>query len=475
MKKIISIGVFLALIMLNLDAQRYRATVLKSICNSADWELAPVVYDNGIVYLSNAVIPSTRQFVNAEIGEPLTNIYFVPFDENNRAGKPEIFSDKILTNGTDGPVTFAQNDEMLCVCIQNGFAGKNLPKNGYSGLYFCYKSSSGEWGELIPFEQNDVNANYSTPYLTADGRTLYFAADNMDDSYGGWDIYVSQMTGRSWSRPRNLGSTINSEEWETFPYYHPSGRLYFSSNGHGSRGGSFDLFSSNFFNDEWSEPLAVPSLNTYNDEIALVINNDLSQGYFTRKVGKDFDIFRFQYPNYESFSNPSPIQKNRFCYRLRENSLDTIDYTMFYYEWVINDTLRIPGHDIKYCFPGAGSYNISFNVTNKVTDTIMYGVASLHLNLEYIPQPVITAPDTAFIGQPIDFNSDKTYWKEWPIEGFYWDFGNGVQEKGKSVRYQYTIPGEYTVVLGIKQKTRYRRIPPDKVSVYKNIVVLEKQ
>jgi hypothetical protein len=409
--------------------------------------------------------------VNADgSGIPLTNIYYVPFDEDNKIGKAEKLSEVLTTNGDDGPVAFAQNDEMMCIVIQNGHAGQYLPENGIGGLYFAYKSND-IWGDLTPFEHNNQDVNLTTPFLTEDGRTLYFAAEGMPDSFGGWDIYVSHMEGQGWSAPENLGDKINTDEWDFFPFLHPSGRLYFSSRGHGARGGSLDIFSANYFNEAWSDPVSVPTLNTYNDEVALVMNDDFSEGYFSRKDGNSLDIWKFEYPNYEDFINPRPIQRNRFCFRLRENSLDTIDYTMFAYEWVINDTLIVPGHDIKFCFPGPGDYQLSFNVTNKVTDTIMYDVASLDLKLELMEQPVIIAPDTVIIGENISFSAKQTHWNRWDIEGFYWDFGNGVQEKGEKVNYQYPLPGEYTIVLGIKERVRNRRFEPEKTAVYKDIVV----
>lgn len=470
MKRTLIVYLILTSIAVNLHAQRYIVKELRSISNPLEWELAPVLYDSGLVYMSNRKIPSTKQYVS-DFGTPLTNIYFAAFDENDKFGKPKKFSERLSTNADDGPVTFAQNGQMLCICIQNGHAGQNLPKNGMSGLYFSYKNDD-QWGALEPFEHNDATINFSTPFLSADGKTLYFAADSMEDSFGGWDIYVSRLEGRRWTTPENLGGNINTAEWDFFPFLHPSGRLFFSSRGHSARGGSFDLFSSSYYKGEWSKPVPVPTLNTNSDEIAMIINEDFSEGYFTRKAGNDFNILKFEYPNYEAFTQPRAIQRNRFCFRLRENSLDTIDYSIFSYEWVINDTLSVEGHDVKFCFPGPGDYYISFNVTNKLTDSVMYDVANLYLNLELMEQPVITAPDTVVVNQPIYFSAEDTNWNRWDIEGYYWDFGNGVHEKGKNVTYQYTLPGEYTVILGLKENIRNRRFDPEKTSVYKAIVVL---
>jgi hypothetical protein len=469
MRKTNLIVIFLLTSFLGVNAQRYNTKVL-SVSNDRDNELAPVIYDNGLVFMSNRVVPSIKKFVN-ENGDPLTNLYYVPIDENGKFGRIKERPELPSTDGDDGPLAFAQAGQMMCICLQNGFAGQNQIKNGNSGLYFSYMDD-GRWTRLEAFEWNDIEENFSTPFLTEDGNTLYFAADGMDDSFGGWDIYVSRKVSRGWTKPENLGSMINTSEWELFPYLHPSGRLYFSSRGHNSRGGSFDLFYTNYYNGIWGQPIPVPSLNSFNDDMSLIISEDLSEGYITRKAGNDFDILRFEYPNYETFDNPRPIQKNRFCFRLRENSLDTIDYNIFSYEWVINWDNRdssVAGHDIKFCFPGPGEYNVSFNVTNKLADTVMYGVASLFLDLQLQEQVVITAPDSVKVNEVVNFDASETNWKRWKISGYYWDFGNGVQDKGEKVSYAYPLPNEYTVVLGIKEG---RRSDPEKFAVFKKIVVL---
>lgn len=474
MKKLLYISVLFFTISLQGFGQRYRTTVVKSICNSNDWELCPVLYQNGLVFLSNRTVPSTKKYINDDQGIPLNHIYYAEFDADGDPVKARKFSNQIETTADDGPIAFAQDDRMLVVCLQNGYAGQSLPKNGFSGLYFSYNDGT-SWSAPEPYEFNDPAYNFSSPFLTSDGLTLYFSANNMDDSYGGWDLYVSEYDGRRWSEPRNLGANINTPEWEVFPYIHSGERLYFSSRGHGARGGSFDLFFSTKYDEEWTEAVPVPSLNTYDDELSIIISDDYSNGYIARKTGDDFDIYRFQYPNYETFTNPRPIQRQSFCFRLRENSLDTIDYSIFSYDWVINDTLTIPGHDIKLCFPGPGDYHIAFNVTNKLIDTVMYDVATYNLNLQLIEQPVINAPDTVQVGQTIIFSAKDSYWNRWDIEGYYWDFGTGVQDKGQEVRYQYMHPGNYTVILGIKEKVRNRRFEPEKAAVYKDIVVLPSQ
>lgn len=141
----------------------------------------------------------------------------------------------------------------------------------------------------------------SQPGFAADGRTLYFVSTRRG-GYGGSDIYktILQPDG-SWSRPENLGDSINTSADEMAPFIHPDGKtLYFSSKGHKGMGGA-DLFvSRQGKSGRWLKPanLGYP-LNTKKDEITLVINAHGTEAYISAEREKGFgktDIFRFELP-----------------------------------------------------------------------------------------------------------------------------------------------------------------------------------
>jgi len=447
----------------------YRLERLNSFSTRTHWELAPVTYADGLVFLSNRPTNSFVDYGDSENRE-FSNMYYVA-REGDGWGAPEIFSESFMSNYHDGPATFAQDGSIICLAraylVETDDGGRLTNPN--SGLYFASKVGE-EWTDLESYEHNDPAYAFYTPHLADQGQTLYFSA-NLEDTRGGFDIYVSRMVQGRWTEPENLGDNINTSEDDLYPFLHPTGRMYFSSKGHDAFGGS-DIFYSNFVEGKWTpaEKMETP-INSGSDDYALILSEDFSNGYFTSKrVGGSPDIYSFK-STFPSFQFPRPIQKNRFCFRLRENSLDTIDYNTFAYEWVINDTLKLYGHDIKFCFPGPGEYELSFNVTNKVTDTIMYDVASLVLNLEFIQQPVISAPDTVYQNQLVLLSAEESYVPDFEIEGYYWDFGFGDKKEGIEVEHYFTEPGTHRVILGLVERVR-RRFEPEKKAVYKEIVVL---
>lgn len=87
-------------------------------------------------------------------------------------------------------------------------------------LYVTFKDTAGHWIKPISLGEDINTPDFveDTPFLAADGQTLYFAS-NRPDGFGQLDIYMSQRqdkTWQRWSKPQNLGKRINSAASELF-------------------------------------------------------------------------------------------------------------------------------------------------------------------------------------------------------------------------------------------------------------------
>ena len=83
------------------------------------------------------------------------------------------------------------------------------------------KKTGKKWGEAVPLPMNvNTKGRETTPYLTPDGKYLFFSSDG-HKGMGGYDIYVSQNFGTSWSKPINLGSSVNTVNDDTHFQYYP--------------------------------------------------------------------------------------------------------------------------------------------------------------------------------------------------------------------------------------------------------------
>ncbi|HEX7413634.1 MAG TPA: hypothetical protein VF411_06265, partial [Bacteroidia bacterium] len=137
----------------------------------------------------------------------------------------------------------------------------------------------------------------SIMYLPKSNDQLYYAG--YGEKGDNKDIYmVKKLPNGSWSKPENLGTPINTEFDEDYPFLHPNGVvLYFASKGHNSMGG-YDLFKSELDTTtyKWKEPvnLAFP-INSPNDDILFVTDSIEKIAFFASSRQSPFgklDVFK---------------------------------------------------------------------------------------------------------------------------------------------------------------------------------------
>jgi OOP family OmpA-OmpF porin len=105
---------------------------------------------------------------------------------------------------------------------------------GSRDLYACFLEKDGSWSKPknLGAEINS-GGDEGTPFLAADGKTLYFSSDGYS-GYGSLDIFLSRRlddTWQHWSEPENLGSDLNTPDWDAYFTIPASGDYaYFVSN-----------------------------------------------------------------------------------------------------------------------------------------------------------------------------------------------------------------------------------------------------
>lgn len=228
-----------------------------------------------------------------------------------RIKNKETFYESDRVNGTWGkafPLQGKINSDHYNVGAQNisqdgewlVFTGCNFPQgNGSCDLYISHLTKSG-WSE----PQNlgwDVNTEYweSSPSLSPDKKDLYFSSDR-PGGYGGRDIWVTHKTANGWSKPENLGPTINTAGNESTPFIHADNQtLYFNSTGQPGYSEKPDIFVSHKQPDgKWSTPenLGYP-INTIGDEGSLIVDADGKTAYYASdKIDSKggLDIYTFE-------------------------------------------------------------------------------------------------------------------------------------------------------------------------------------
>ena len=260
--------------------------------NSEEDDNAPVFWNKGIVFTSDR--KGKLKFLDTKSGTTDRNylrLYYSKQLTDSTFSKPVEYISKINhARKNTGMASFQPNGTRLVFTRNGSHLSK---KNAYCLQLFELTSTNGEnWKKpsLLPFCRKE--SNYMHPSISPDGKLLFFVSDK-PGGMGGTDIYVSKKKGNKWGKPENLGTNINTEAHEGFPFFHQNNKLYFCSKGHLGLGG-FDVFVTELKDDgTWTSPtnLGTP-INSPADDISIFINADLTKGLFTSsREGGDDDIF----------------------------------------------------------------------------------------------------------------------------------------------------------------------------------------
>ena len=260
--------------------------------------------DFGITFFDGkAVFASSRQTVERPRNPWSANQlpFLLPFEAevagDGQLGTPSPFMSDFFTGKYHtGPVAFSPGGDRMAVTVNydpktRGGETLNLQ------LLVSTLQDDGQWGELTPVPFNNPGYSVGQAAFSPDGRTLFFVSD-MPGGQGGTDIYrVAISPDGSFGTPENLRQ-VNTQGNEMFPYMHPGGQFYFSSDGHPGLGG-LDIFRADY-NDGRISGLANMGtpINSPADDFAIVLMEDGQTGYFSsrRAAGRGSDdIYRFHY------------------------------------------------------------------------------------------------------------------------------------------------------------------------------------
>jgi hypothetical protein len=123
--------------------------------------------------------------------------------------------------------TMTSDGKILIMAIETDFT------QGGTDLYFTKMKEDGTFG-LLQNMGKIINsaADEGMCHLLSNQKTLLFSSNGFS-SYGDYDIYVTHRlddTWKNWSEPINLGSKINSNNFDGSPFYDEhSEQLYFVS------------------------------------------------------------------------------------------------------------------------------------------------------------------------------------------------------------------------------------------------------
>ena len=278
----------------NIVAIGNRFEIKNLAVNTEAAEFAVVPYKGSLVYTGSAVnsaTPARNYKWNDEAYLDLMMVHLQPDGTVDSVAVP--FSKEINTALHEGNAVFTADGRTVYFTRNNfrkGKRGSNSAKISNLQLYRATIQDGGTWsaGTALPFNHQDYSVEH--PALSPDGKTLYFASD-MPGTYGSFDLFAVAVSAEGFGTPVNLGKDINTEHKEQFPFISKDNKLYFASDGHAGFG-ALDVFVSEINGSSYSKPKNVGlPVNSGADDFSFYIDSDTQKGYFAsnRSGGKGSD------------------------------------------------------------------------------------------------------------------------------------------------------------------------------------------
>jgi outer membrane protein OmpA-like peptidoglycan-associated protein/tetratricopeptide (TPR) repeat protein len=206
--------------------------------------------------------------------------------------KPRSLATVLNSKGHDASDQLFDNDTKLLMYRDD--------ENG--DIFVASKAVGGDWGTPTKLNSN-INSKQreGDAYITPDGLTLYFATAKYSED-GNIDLYYSTRTsGGDWGPAKSLGGVINTKEDDDSPYLSRDGKtLYFASKGHNTMGG-YDIFKSQYdsIGHKWGRPenMGYP-INTPDDDSYYRLAPDGTYAYLSSyRIGGygEKDIYTISY------------------------------------------------------------------------------------------------------------------------------------------------------------------------------------
>lgn len=116
-------------------------------------------------------------------------------------------------------------------------------------IFYSTRDAKGQWSPAQPVPGINTEGDEKAPFMHADSRTLYFAAKPAEKGaghrgIGGYDIFFSKLNDDgSWTKPRNIGHPINTDQDEHGLIVSADGRTAYFASGRYKGVGGLDIMS----------------------------------------------------------------------------------------------------------------------------------------------------------------------------------------------------------------------------------------
>lgn len=258
------------------NPKNYIITNVGPVVNEETNDFSPVLSldESTMFFTSRRLRPdsSNSTIRDLDTGEWKEDIYVSFKNEEGLWTEPELLN--LNSDAHDATISVSPDGQTLFIYRDNYGDGQVMES----------KLIGETWSEPVLLGSDINTPSWEThATISADGNTLYFVSDR-EGGYGKRDIYrCVKLPNGEWSKSLNIGDVLNTQYDEDAPFLTADGKtLYFSSKGHTSMGG-FDIFYSKLGEDgEWGAPVNMGyPLNTVDDDVFFVPMADGRRAYYS--------------------------------------------------------------------------------------------------------------------------------------------------------------------------------------------------
>ncbi|MEN8202644.1 MAG: hypothetical protein ABFS28_08620 [Bacteroidota bacterium] len=230
-------------------------------------------YTNGMVFLSNSKYH--QNMIPDHITFGVIKAYFVPLEYIALESSTPLFVNDNFPYSPAG-MSFTRNYQKVYFTKAEDHHGRRNVEKIYE-MEIIDGRASGH--EQLSFTTDP--SRYLHPAISMDESFMIFSSDRTPSS-GGLDLYITRKTSGGWSKPENMGHSINSSSHEWYPYLDHNNDLYFSSAGHMGYGG-YDIYVCKYNGSSWDPPRNLTTyINSEQDELGLSIHPNKHMAVFTQ-------------------------------------------------------------------------------------------------------------------------------------------------------------------------------------------------
>jgi outer membrane protein OmpA-like peptidoglycan-associated protein/tetratricopeptide (TPR) repeat protein len=329
---------------------------VKNVSTGQDEYFPMISPDNELIFYTRRVDRTAKGDIISSIKEEFTwskrkdnRTYF-------DGGKPlnAPFNDGHFDSYGAATLSVDNKEMIICACRDENVRGQTYRNCDLYGAFYERTGKGGNdyvWSELKNLGDgiNTIDGWEGQPTMSADGNTLYFAAirptTQNDDIF-----YSKRLADGSWG-PAQPFTEINTPGKDKSPFFHQdSETFYFVSSVSAQRKGlgGTDIFYIRKQDDEtWSKPKNIGyPINTDEDEIGLFVSIDGKDAYFSSRQKGVWDIYSFEL--YEE-ARPKAVVIVKGELNNEDNTpIEDVEIEIAYSNSDKVDKIRVNGNDGKY-------------------------------------------------------------------------------------------------------------------------------